>query len=165
MTDSFFRDEPKDREVRSVPELNPGSGDLNSSKRGTESGFSSDREFSSEGGFTTEEGRMAAIMSYIPVLCFIPLLNMRDNKEAHFHARQGMILFLIELIAVIFLIDGVSGLVFKGLLLIALGLSCAGIYFALQGRNYRLPVVSDLAEKSKRYTEPVNPPDDQKTSE
>ena len=153
MNDSFFRDKPKEKEAGTVPDLNVGLDDKSSDEK-TETG-----------GFITEEGRMAAIMSYIPILCFIPLLNMRDNKEAHFHARQGVILFLIELIAVIFLIDGVSNLVFKGLLLIALGLSCAGIYFALQGRNYRLPIVSDLAEKTKHYTDPVASNDDHKTTE
>jgi uncharacterized membrane protein len=142
MTDSFFEHEAKGEPSGKVPELDDKVAD------GASAG--STREDS----FTTEEGRMAAIMSYIPILCFIPLLSMKENKEAHFHARQGVVLFLIELIAVIFLIDGISSLVFKGILILAVALSIAGIYFALQGKNYRLPVISDLAEKTKVYTEP-----------
>ena len=142
MTGSFFQNESQDqKKMGQIPGLESGLTGENNADRNTAHNF------------ITEEGRLAAIMSYIPFLCFIPLLNMKENKEAHFHARQGVILFLIELIAVIFLIDGVSDLVFKGVLLIGLGLSAAGIYFALQGRNYRLPIVSDLAEKSRGYTD------------
>lgn len=138
MTDSFFGGPDTDKTTGDIPELDEKS--ASQPKEGETSGFQ------------TEEGRMAAIMAYIPILCFVPLLNMKDNKEASFHARQGVILFLIELLAVIFLIDSISDLVFKGILMIALALSIAGIYFALQGKNYRLPIISDLAEKSSRFT-------------
>ena len=74
---------------------------------------------------------------------------MKENKEAHFHARQGVLLFLIEVIAVIFLIPGISGFVFKALLIVAVALSVVGIYFALQGKNYKLPIIGDLADKAK----------------
>jgi len=100
-------------------------------------------------GFKTDEGRLAAVMSYIPFLCFVPLLNMRHNPEAIFHARQGLMLFLIELVAVLFLVDFISTFVFTAILIVAVALSMVGIFFALQGRNYRLPIVGDLADKSK----------------
>lgn len=99
--------------------------------------------------FSSDEARLAAIMSYIPFLCFFPLLKMRDNPQAKFHARQGVMLFLVELVAILFLIDGISDLIFKTLLIIAAAASLAGIYFALKGENYRLPIVSDLADKFK----------------
>lgn len=137
MTDSFFKNENTETSSGDIPSLTD---NLNESEGKSE-------------GFSTEEGRMAAIMAYIPILCFIPLLNMRDNKEAQFHARQGVILFLLEIIAAIFLIDFVSDMVFTGILMIALALSVAGIYFALQGKNYRLPIIGDLADKSKDMTE------------
>ena len=99
--------------------------------------------------FKSDEGRLAAVMAYIPFLCFVPLLNMRHNQEAVFHARQGVMLFLIELVAFLFLFDRISSFVFTAILIVAVALSMAGIYFALQGRNYRLPIVGDLADKSK----------------
>ena len=132
MTDSFFKDQGEDKPVDDIGDLG---GDQEESPQGA--------------GFQTEEGRLAAIMSYIPILCFIPLLNMKDNKEAHFHARQGLVLFLVELVAVLFLIDAVSDLVFKVILIAAVGASIAGIYFAIQGKNYKLPIVGDLADKAK----------------
>jgi len=100
-------------------------------------------------GFQTDEGRLAAVMSYIPFLCFVPLLSMRHNEEARFHARQGVILFLIEALAVLFLFDRISDFVFTTILIMAVAFSIAGIYFAMQGRSFRLPIIGDLADKSK----------------
>ena len=135
MTDSFFKDEGQGEQPAEIPELH-------------EAGNKSENQSGKE-GFSTDEGRIAAIMAYIPILCFVPLLNMRENKEAMFHARQGVLLFIIELIALLFLIDGISDLVFKGVLLLAIALSVVGVYFAFQGKNYKLPIIGDLADKSK----------------
>lgn len=135
MSESFFKDENEKQEINDIPELSD-------NPIPTE-----DIELADK--FQTEEGRMAAIMSYIPILCFVPLLNMKDNKEARFHARQGVMLFLVELIAVIFLIDGISNFVFKAILIISAALAVFGIYFALQGKNYKLPLIGDLVQKSK----------------
>ena len=84
MTESFFKDdnENQEQETNAIPELDSPVIELD------------DPEIVDE--FQSEEGRMAAIMSYIPFLCFVPLLNMKDNKEAQFHAKQGVMLFLIE---------------------------------------------------------------------
>lgn len=135
MSESFFDHQGDAKQKSEVPDLQ-------------EAGSSDEKATSSE-QFQTEEGRMGAIMAYIPILCFVPLLNMKENKEAMTHARQGVILFVIEVIALFFLIDGVSDFVFKGILIIAVALAVVGIYFALQGKNYRLPVIGDLAEKAK----------------
>ncbi|HUV30112.1 MAG TPA: hypothetical protein VMY05_03340 [Acidobacteriota bacterium] len=136
MSDSFFDNQSDEKPSGKVPPLNdePG-GEQENQERGAEQ-------------FGTEEGRLAAVMSYIPFLCFVPLLKMKENKEARFHARQGVMLFLIELIAALFLIDKVSNFVFTAVLLVAAALSVAGIVFALQGRNYRLPIISDLADRT-----------------
>jgi uncharacterized membrane protein len=97
----------------------------------------------------SDESRLAALIAYIPFLCFIPLLNMRENKVALFHARQGTILFLIELAAAILLVDGISDFIFKAVLVGAVVLAAVGIYFALQGKSVRLPLIGDLADKTK----------------
>jgi uncharacterized membrane protein len=97
----------------------------------------------------SDESRLAALIAYIPFLCFIPLLNMRENKVALFHARQGTILFLIELAAAVLLVDGISDFIFKAILVGAVILAASGIYFALQGKSMRLPIIGDLADKTK----------------
>jgi uncharacterized membrane protein len=135
MTESFFKNESEEQPKNEII-------DIDAEKLSNE-GFGE--------SFQLEEGRMAAILSYIPLLCFIPLLNMKDNKDARFHARQGVLLFLIELLAVIFLIDGISNFVFKAILIVGIILSIAGIYFSLQGKSYKIPIIGDLAEKSNLY--------------
>ncbi|MCK4574507.1 MAG: hypothetical protein KAU36_09050 [candidate division Zixibacteria bacterium] len=137
MTESFFKDDSQDKSTGEIPDLNE------------RTAAGEDQQPQGGEGFQSEEGRMAAVMSYIPILCFVPLLNMKDNKEARFHARQGVLLFLIELLAVIFLVDGISDFVFKAILIVAVALSVVGIYFALQGKNYKLPIIGDLVNKTK----------------
>ena len=141
MTESFFRNEPEAQPQGDIPEL-----DDDTQSQQDES---PEQKEGRTGAFATEEGRMAAIMAYIPILCFVPLLNMRENKEARFHARQGVMLFLVELVAVLFLVDGVSDFVFRAVLIIAIALSVGGIVLALQGRSYKLPIIGDLADKTK----------------
>ncbi len=97
----------------------------------------------------TDEARLGAIMAYIPFVCFIPLLNMRNNEAVRFHARQGLVLFFIEILAALFIIDAIADFVFTLILLAALALAVAGIYFALQGKTYKLPGIAELAEKLK----------------
>ncbi len=134
----FFPDEPRQaEEVPVTQELNPGT----ESTQTTPNAESPDT--------LPEEARVAAILSYIPFLCFIPLLNMRDNKEAFFHARQGLILFLFELLAALFLIGALSNLVFKLVLILAFACSVVGIWYVLQGKKIRLPLIGDLADKIK----------------
>jgi uncharacterized membrane protein len=100
-------------------------------------------------GNEKDRGLIAAVLSYIPFLCLIPLLQMRDNEQARFHSRQGLLLFLIELLAVLFLIPGISNMVWKTVIIVALGASVAGIIFGIQGKKYNLPIIGDIAQKMK----------------
>ncbi|HOD65907.1 MAG TPA: hypothetical protein PLR32_06800 [candidate division Zixibacteria bacterium] len=138
MTESFFRDDNAAADAAAPERLQQSAEERAARRRGID-----------EGEFETEEGRLAAVMAYIPILCLVPLLNIRDNKEARFHARQGMLLFLVEVVAVLFLVDGVSSFVFRVILILAVGLAVAGVALALQGRGIRLPLLGDLAEKVK----------------
>ncbi|MCX6827495.1 MAG: hypothetical protein NTV06_09590, partial [candidate division Zixibacteria bacterium] len=72
-----------------------------------------------------------------------------ENEQARFHSRQGLLLFLIEILAGLLLIPGLSGAIWKTVLILALGASAAGIIFGIQGKDYRLPFLSDLADKMK----------------
>ncbi len=137
MGDSFFKNDTTEKPSGDIPHLED-----NLSQAKPEGNDST-------AGAAMDEGRLGAILSYLPFLCFIPLLNMKDNREVLFHARQGVILFLIELVAVIFLIDGISDFIFKVILIAALAFSVAGVYFAFQGKKRKFPVIGDIAEKTK----------------
>jgi fumarate reductase subunit D len=95
----------------------------------------------------SEERRMAAIMAYIPFLCFIPLIKMRDDPYAYFHARQGLVLFFIEVIAFIFSFPHLSQLFWTVMIVACIGAAVAGIIFAIQGKMYKLPIIGDLADR------------------
>ena len=89
------------------------------------------------------------VFAYIPFLCVIPIMKMGNDEEARFHARQGLVLFLIEIVAAIFLIPSLASLLFRGVLVICLCFALIGIWYALEGRKYRLHVIGEWAEKIK----------------
>lgn len=97
----------------------------------------------------TEDRRMMAIMAYVPFLCFLPLIKMKDDSYAYFHARQGLILFFIEIIAFIFSFPHISQLFWVAIIIACIGSAVAGIMFAVQGKTHRLPIIGDLADKLK----------------
>lgn len=132
MGESFFRKNNSDVSQSRIPSLDDSSGDS-----------------TNQSNVDRDRGLIAAVLSYIPFLCLIPLLQMRDNEQARFHSKQGLLLFLVELLAVLFLIPGLSSLVWKTVIILAIGASIAGIIFGIQGKQYKLPLVGDIAEKMK----------------
>jgi uncharacterized membrane protein len=133
MTESFFKKDESEIGQAAIPDLDE------STNKGTLQEWSVDQD----------EGTIASILSYIPFLCLIPLLQMRNNEKARFHSRQGLILFLFEILAGILLIPGLSGFIWKAVLILALGASAAGIIFGIQGKDYKLPIIGDIADKIK----------------
>lgn len=95
----------------------------------------------------SEDRRMAAVMAYIPFLCFVPLIKMRDDPYTYFHARQGIVLFFVEIIAFIFSFPHLSQLFWTVIIIACIGAAVAGIIFSLQGKMYKLPVIGDLAQR------------------
>ncbi len=132
MTDRFFENQDDKAGRPEIPDLN-----------------GAEQVGAERTAYDKDRGVIAAILAYIPFLCLIPLIQMRDNEQARFHSRQGFLLFLIELLAVLFLIPGISGMVWKAVLILALGAAVAGIVFGIQGKKYRLPIIGDFAEKMK----------------
>ena len=96
-----------------------------------------------------EEGRAAALLAYVPFMCFVPLLKMRHNRFAWRHGKQGLVLFLAEILALIFYIPFVSQHFWAFVLILALLTSMYGILQVLQGRDWKLPVLGNLADKIK----------------
>ena len=95
----------------------------------------------------SEDRRMAAVMAYIPFLCFVPLIRMRDDKYAYFHARQGLVLFFLEIIAFIFSFPHLSQLFWTAIIIGCIGAAVAGIIFAIQGKMHRIPIIGDIADR------------------
>lgn len=87
-------------------------------------------------------GKLAAILAYVPFLCFFALLLKRDNPYAYHHGKQGLVLFLAELVAVALRWDLVWNLV----LMLCGAVAIWGMVQALRGQLFRLPFISDFLD-------------------
>ena len=94
------------------------------------------------------DGKAYALLSYLWILCLIPLLVKKDNKFALFHAKQGLVLFIAELVVGFVGVIPFLGwaVLFFGTLLFGI-LSLVGVVQVLMGNYWKRPVVGDAAEK------------------
>ena len=99
-----------------------------------------------------DEARPLAWLSYLSILFLIPLLAMRGNRFALFHARQGMVLFAYKVgLGIVSLILAAAGIGIITLFVgeaILLVLSIIGLVKSAQGQFWRCPLwVHELAQK------------------
>jgi uncharacterized membrane protein len=97
------------------------------------------------------------VLSYLGILCLIPLLAKKDDPEVQWHAKNGTALFGAEVIVFIirimlffihipFLGCGLA-VVFCAIWIGFLALSIICIMKAVKGERFRIPVLTDFAEK------------------
>ncbi len=91
---------------------------------------------------------MYAILSYLWILCLIPVLMKKDNEFVRFHAKQGLVLFIVEMaVAIIGIIPVLGSIIYVLGMLICGILSIIGIIQALMGKKWKIPVVNEWADK------------------
>ncbi|SRR5258706_4954557 len=97
------------------------------------------------------------VLSYLGILCLIPLLVKKDDPDVQWHAKNGTALFGAEVAWVIVVVivtllripllgcgmTMISCVVWIGFLVI----SIIAIMKAMKGERLRLPVLTDFAEK------------------
>lgn len=88
--------------------------------------------------------KLMAALAYLGFLVFIPLLTRKGDPYVQFHVKQGLVIFLGEVIAVI-AVQWLSaiGNIFFVLLLIA---SVVGLFQSLQGRRFKIPGIGQIAD-------------------
>ncbi len=101
-----------------------------------------------------EENKVIAAIGYISVLCLVPLFMAKESPYAQFHAKQGVVLFIAEVImfflnGILAFIPVIGWLVAVVLNLGLLALAVMGIYQALQGVKWEMPVLGPYAKKLK----------------
>ena len=94
-----------------------------------------------------QEGKFFAVISYISFFCIVSLILKKDNKFALFHAKQGLVLFVLEVLCFILSIIPLFWLIKNLIWVIFTLVSLWGMLLALQGDYKRLPVVSGIADK------------------
>jgi fumarate reductase subunit D len=95
-----------------------------------------------------EEGRLFAILSYISFLCFAPLFLKKENRFAFFHARQGLVIFIGEILAAVLSVVPFFGAIVQFLAILVFSIaSVTGIIQVLMGQYWKMPYVYPIAEK------------------
>lgn len=87
------------------------------------------------------EHRILAAISYLGFLFLIPLVASKHSPLAQFHAKQGMVLFIVELVAAAVPVVGWA------LNVVLLVLAIYAAVQALQGRMWEIPVIGSWAKK------------------
>ena len=91
-----------------------------------------------------QENKTIAALSYVWILCLVPLLGKKDSEFAQFHAKQGLILFIIEIIGMLLYWFPVFGqLLFLALIVV----SVIGIIKVLNGEWWKIPFVYEWSKK------------------
>ncbi len=90
------------------------------------------------------QNKLLAAASYLGILCILPYIFCPEDHFAHFHAKQGLVLLLFEVLTSV--IGGLTGI---GWLLSLFSLYCVfkGISGVLGGRMEELPLIGQLANR------------------
>lgn len=90
------------------------------------------------------ENKSIAALSYLWILCLVPLLGKKDSKFAQFHAKQGLVLFIIEIIGSLVFWLPLFGQI---LMLALLVVSVMGIIKTLNGEWWKVPFIYEWSKK------------------
>ena len=101
-----------------------------------------------------EQDKIQLILSYIGILALIPLLTVKDSPYVKWHAVQGLVLGVgvgIAMTVVLALLGALTGGLLGFLACIAwpalIVVDIMACMKALKGERWRIPVVTDIAEK------------------
>ncbi len=97
------------------------------------------------------------VLSYLWILCLIPLLTKKDDPEVQWHAKNGTALLGVEII--VWILFTVIRMVFHSFLACGMSVISCAVWIAFlvirimcivkgaNGQRFRIPVVTDFAEK------------------
>ena len=91
--------------------------------------------------------KLMAGLSYLGVLCFVPLMFGRGDAFTHFHSRQGLVLWIWGIVALFLFPLPFGRVLFSFSSTAILVFSVIGLVSVALGRAWRLPLVHELATK------------------
>jgi len=91
-----------------------------------------------------QKNKNIAALSYVFILFLVPLLLKRDSEFVQFHARQGLVLFIVELLAGMVSWFPVFG---QLLMLLLLVVSIIAILKTLEGEKWEIPFIYEWSKK------------------
>ena len=94
--------------------------------------------------------RILGAVSYLGILSLIPIVLRTKNDYTRFHARQGLLLFISEIIfTLIWVIPFIGWVIgFLGWVFCFI-FSVIGLVRALRGQRWRIPVLHRFVDKVK----------------
>lgn len=101
---------------------------------------------SSEDSDIILDGKIYAVIAYLSFFCFIPLIFKRDNPFVLFHGKQGLVLFLGQLVFCVFGIVFGLGFIKFGFFVLGV-LALFGIFSALNGKYSPIIIISELTKQ------------------
>ncbi|MDD5438109.1 MAG: DUF4870 domain-containing protein [Patescibacteria group bacterium] len=91
-----------------------------------------------------DENKVLAALSYIWILFLVPLLAKKDSKFCKEHAKQGLIMFIVWIVAsFVIWIPLIGWLLGLALLIVDI----VAFVKALQGEFWEIPVIGPLRNK------------------
>ncbi|MCX7778716.1 MAG: hypothetical protein N2259_00505 [Patescibacteria group bacterium] len=92
--------------------------------------------------------RLWAIPAYLWVFAFLPYFLKRKDEFVYFHAKQGVVIFIVELFSLLIFpipfigqVIGLIGLIFCSLL------ALRGMLSGLSGKKWSMPWLNRYTEK------------------
>ncbi len=92
------------------------------------------------------DNKIIALFSYLGILFLIPLLASPNSKYARFHANQGLVLFLTNIILGIVAVIPILGWIVGGIgSVVTFILAILGIVNAVTGKAKELPLIGTFS--------------------
>lgn len=91
-----------------------------------------------------EENKLIGALSYIWILFLIPLLTKKDSKFCKEHAKQGLVLFIVWIVASLVIWFPILGQLLGLAILIV---NIIAFIKALQGEFWEIPLIGPLRNK------------------
>ncbi len=96
----------------------------------------------------SEGVNVVAVLSYIGILCLIPLLTAKEDEFAQFHAKQGLVLLIAGVIGMVIGAVPVIGWLLAPFITLAwLIFSIIGIINVVKKEKKELPLIGQYAQK------------------
>jgi len=99
-----------------------------------------------------DKNKVMAVLSYIGLLVLIPIFAAKDSPYARFHANQGLVLLLAEIVYNIAtgIINAIVGLAILKMILSIAGLlflilMIMGLVNSATGKAKKLPIIGDIS--------------------
>ena len=95
-----------------------------------------------------KEDKLFAAISYIGILCFIPLILKKKSNYVQFHAKQGTVLFIAEVVAFfVNILPVICQILWFIAAVFFLVVSITGAKKAYEGKRWDLPILGKYAGK------------------